>query len=253
MLEALVHPGSLFVTLTYNKESLPEGGTLVPRHLQLFLKRLRKKLSPRTIRYFGVGEYGDISQRPHYHLAIFGVTLADRIYIDESWDHGFTHAGELNFSSAAYVAGYVTKKLTARDAPGLNGRNPEFARMSLRPGVGAWAMKAVAEALQCKAGWDQITEDGDVPGALRHGSKVMPLGTYLRRKLREEMGFENVNGQKEAQLKASKRVLDLWTDYVSNPENTGLTIKEMVMEESRQKILQMETKAKIFSQSKGLI
>ena len=65
--------------------------------------------------------------------------------------------------------------------------------------------------------------------------------------------FENVNGQKEAQLKASKRVLDLWTDYVSNPENTGLTIKEMVMEESRQKILQMETKAKIFSQSKGLI
>ncbi|EBW8988162.1 hypothetical protein BXL21_24545 [Salmonella enterica subsp. enterica serovar Enteritidis] len=44
-----------FITLTYNDENLPEGGTLVRKHLTDFFKRLRKHFTGRTIRYFACG------------------------------------------------------------------------------------------------------------------------------------------------------------------------------------------------------
>ena len=70
MLENMCHGDSVFLTLTYEdlqlvynvKCRLPE---LVPRHLMLFMKRLREAVSPVKIRFYGVGEYGDISERPH--------------------------------------------------------------------------------------------------------------------------------------------------------------------------------------------
>lgn len=99
---------AIFVTLTYNNQSLPhawhvgynhlpddpddaylyedEGWiaaaagappTLSVRDTQLFLKRLRKKFKDRRLRYFLAGEYGPKTKRPHYHAIIFGLTLDD--------------------------------------------------------------------------------------------------------------------------------------------------------------------------------
>lgn len=99
---------AIFVTLTYNNQSLPrawhvgyntlpgdvdqsylyedEGwvaaaagapATLSVRDTQLFLKRLRKAFPERRIRYFLAGEYGPKTHRPHYHAIIFGLTLDD--------------------------------------------------------------------------------------------------------------------------------------------------------------------------------
>ena len=59
---------SMFVTLTYRRKFLPEGGSLSKRDLQLFLKRLRKKDESVKIRYYAVGEYGSQRKRAHYHL-----------------------------------------------------------------------------------------------------------------------------------------------------------------------------------------
>lgn len=194
ILESLKHQGSCFVTLTYSDEFLPEGGTLVPKDAQAFLKRLRKAVAPIKIRFYLVGEYGDKTFRPHYHLAIFG--LPDTAYqtIADAWSIngcpiGHVVVGTLTVESAGYIAGYVTKKMTKSDDPRLGGRHPEFARMSLRPGIGADAMDDVADVLYSKHGSRELAELGDVPGVLKHGGKSFPLGRYLKRKLREKMGI----------------------------------------------------------------
>lgn len=85
--------------------------------------------------------------------------------------------------SSQYIAGYVTKKMTMRQDVRLKGRHPEFARMSLRPGIGANAMWDVASVLM-----QYKLDNRDVPLALDHGGVALPLGRYLRRKLRVMVG-----------------------------------------------------------------
>lgn len=64
----------LFITLTYNDKYLPSCG-LVKRDLQLFFKRLRKRLDDNNIehnlRYLAVGEYGSKHGRAHYHIILW--------------------------------------------------------------------------------------------------------------------------------------------------------------------------------------
>lgn len=247
ILEALVHPGASFLTLTYEDANVPENSSLSPRDLQLFIKRLRHYTGA-YLRYFAVGEYGDLTQRPHYHLALFGIgpiESADPVH--KCWGLGHTHAGELTLQSAAYIAGYVTKKMTSKDDERLQGRYPEFARMSNRPGIGALAIGDLADALSNKHGWDEIGRTGDVPMALRHGPKLLPLGRYLRRKLREAMNFENVGQSEEGRLQQAQELLTLYEAHVANSEGPQQTIKEVLQEVNRQKILNMEKRAKIFA------
>lgn len=75
--EASLHAENSFLTLTYSPEFLPEGGTLVKRDLQLFMKRLRKTFPGKRIRYFACGEYGENFARPHYHVILFGFSPPD--------------------------------------------------------------------------------------------------------------------------------------------------------------------------------
>lgn len=96
---------------------------------------------------------------------------------------GDVDLGILEAHSAQYVAGYVTKKMTGKHDERLRGRYPEFARMSLRPGIGHGVLQQVADVLLTHG--YQIE---DVPVALSHGGKQQPLGRYLRRKLRVMMG-----------------------------------------------------------------
>lgn len=204
MLEAMLKPDNAFVTLTYSDEFLhwTDGGlpTLWPKDFQLFLKRLRKLLEPVKIRFFGCGEYGDASERPHYHLAVFGLPKCGRgntRFSDEgrccpscdavqaAWGKGRVFLGDLSVHSAQYVAGYVTKKMTDSDDDRLVGRHPEFSRMSLRPGIGHDFMDEVASSL---LSYDLDDSLPDVPSVLRHGMRQMPLGRYLRRRLRVLIG-----------------------------------------------------------------
>ena len=84
-LEASLHEHNSFVTLTYADQFLPEDGSVNPRHTQLWLKRLRKVLDPRKVRFFLCGEYGDQTFRPHYHACLFGVGLDDA-HLDRDWE-----------------------------------------------------------------------------------------------------------------------------------------------------------------------
>lgn len=209
LLEAMSWPHSLFVTLTYSDDHVPvlaDGQlTLYPDDLTKFWKRLRKRLGASRLRYFGCGEYGEESWRPHYHAVLFGLSALDcrkvgkhmvHPDVQAAWGHGYTSAGELTPQRAAYVAQYVTKKLTRFDdervQKKLKGRWPEFARASRRPGIGCGldgqALSAMAEALAQAA-----PEAEDVPFEV-----VMPDGRrfgmpqFLAAKLREELGMERL-------------------------------------------------------------
>lgn len=85
-----------WITLTYNHYNIHPDG-LNKRDLQLFLKRLRERLSRRfpdvRLRYVAVGEYGGNTARPHYHMQLFGMPLELKdardvlSIIEESWSH----------------------------------------------------------------------------------------------------------------------------------------------------------------------
>lgn len=154
--EARGHEENSWLTLTYDDDNLPYGGSLVKPHLQKFYKRLRKEIEPIKIRYFSAGEYGEDKGRPHYHICLFGFDFPDKhmyrvgdsgedLYtselLDRLWGKGRSEIGEVTFESAAYTARYCTKKITGDMAKDhytvilLDGRmveiEPEFAMMSL--------------------------------------------------------------------------------------------------------------------------
>lgn len=162
--ESKLHSESSFLTLTYSDEHLPVGSTLSKDDVQKFMKRLRKAIDPVPIRFFLVGEYGELNNRPHYHAIIFGFAfLGDRkpfkktktghqLYISETlnkaWGMGQTLIGNLSSESAGYTARYAMKKITGELSEThyerLNPETgeiyrvlPEFALMSRRPGIGS--------------------------------------------------------------------------------------------------------------------
>lgn len=168
MLECQYHQSSYFVTLTYDDKNVPvtyypdlDTGealpalTLVKSDLQLFMKRLRRRLEYHgrpPIRYYAVGEYGDQTHRPHYHLVIFGLQLDDlellkrsalgfpyyrSQLIEDCWPNGYSMVCQVSWETCAYVARYCTKKLSGDFAEFYQTFNilPEFALMSRKPGI----------------------------------------------------------------------------------------------------------------------
>jgi hypothetical protein len=133
---------SVFVTLTFDTPFLtlvpdaepPYYATISPRDITLFIKRLRKNLGGRKIKYYACGEYGSTTYRPHYHLIIFGVDFSDTPVIEKSWSQGFVKVEDVNIATVSYVSGYVQKKLYGSDSyPDLI--YPPFSRMSKNLGA----------------------------------------------------------------------------------------------------------------------
>lgn len=129
--EAQMHPENCFLTLTYRPEDLPDYGSLKKEHVQKFLKRLRKDLTPKKIRYYYCGEYGEKLSRPHYHLCLFNHEFPDKIrhrydqktgwqyisqHLTKLWPYGFHEIGTLNYASAGYAARYCLKKINGQRA-----------------------------------------------------------------------------------------------------------------------------------------
>lgn len=244
MLEACCHERASFLTLTYAKETLPNDGSLVPSDLQLWLKRFRKAAGP--VRYYAVGEYGDQSWRPHYHVALFGRGREASEIVRTTWGKGHTYTGDLTLASAQYVAGYVTKKMTGVGDERLGGKHPEFARMSLRPGIGFPSIRCIAEALQNKHGWEQIENTGDVPQVLRFEQRNLPLGRYMRTHLRAALGHRFVGEPVNVALEKTARLRALYQDYVDAEGSTSMEgFKEYKKEREKQKILNIERRARI--------
>ena len=76
--ESQLHAVNSYITLTYDDFHLPDNYGLEKDALQKFMKRYRKMFG-KGIRFFGCGEYGEETSRPHYHLIIFGYDLPGNI------------------------------------------------------------------------------------------------------------------------------------------------------------------------------
>lgn len=232
-LESLQHVHSTIITLTYELE--PQrvewrgeqyaAGSLCPDDLRRFLKRLRKVAAPQRLRFFACAEYGDQRLRPHYHVAVFGLALPpdhDRFaypchcatcsLVREAWKgpadedgrvRGFVLLDRLTWEAAAYVAGYVTKKVNGKHRPGP-GFYPEFARMSTHPGIGAGAALAIAASLADSVGQAYLQRAGDVPFSVHSRGKKLPLGRYLRNVVRRELGRDEKTPQAVLDQKAKE-------------------------------------------------
>lgn len=259
LLESVSHASSSFVTLTYQPDAVPKDGSLRPDHVQAWLKRLRKIISPQKIRYFVSGEYGDHSERPHYHAILFGYNgcLQGRTdhtvkrcctqceLIRTTWKLGGVDLGDVNEDTCSYVAGYVTKKMMSKDDPRLKGRHPEFARMSLRPGIGAAAISDVARALDNVHGRDEIARNFDVPATLKVGQKTLPIGRYLRRLLRIKTGLGNGDTPKAASRLQALQLRVLYEDRLKAKAYTSKSLGLVHVEDNAQKVLNLLAKVKI--------
>lgn len=196
MHEASEWDENCFVTLTYARDRLPAHGSLDHRDFQLFMKRVRKHYGRRNVRFYMCGEYGPETGRAHYHACLFNVSfLEDRLpagksaaghvfYSSESlsrlWSHGIATVQDLTAETASYCARYIMKKAlgeTAKTAYQIvteDGevvqRRPEYAAMSLKPGIGArWFAKYGKEVYPS----DFVVENGSKRQAPRYYDRLM--------------------------------------------------------------------------------
>lgn len=163
MHEAQLYDANVCATLTYDDEHLPSSLSLEYRDVQLFLKRLRKRVcgvskgpdGRKPVRFFVCGEYGGENGRPHYHAILFNCWFGDQQRVgryyrsdlcEDIWDRGRVVLDCVTPAVAAYVAGYVLHKaaradlldsVVDRSTGEVSDRCPEFVQMSRRPGIGA--------------------------------------------------------------------------------------------------------------------
>lgn len=189
------HDAAAWVTLTYDEDHVPRPRpgaieTLVKSDLSGYLKRLRARVYPRQVRFFGTGEYGGQTQRPHYHVIIYGLPQSER-HLEASWSFGYVRVDPVTPATIAYTAGYAQKKIAQAASfmlpqpivcpdPSEDVSDPEtgevigegiriwryqqpFRLASRRPGIGGSARRHVAS-------WRR--------SAIWHGKEV-PVPSYL--------------------------------------------------------------------------
>ena len=175
VLEAMQYEHNYFITLTYSPEEIPKkydnvnidfdtgefvgyftSNPLVPEHVTKFMKDLRRYFEYHydwhNIRFYAVGEYGEQSMRPHYHLILFNCPIPDLellgvsngqtfwksdILQEQIWKKGIVSIGTCTFESCAYVARYMLKKQKGLNSDYYSnlGLSPPFSRCSRMPGI----------------------------------------------------------------------------------------------------------------------
>lgn len=134
-LEAKKHKYYYFITLTYNEEALKTDRDF-KKDIQLFMKRIRKKLDLKDIKYFANFELGEHTKRPHWHMIMyFDKEFKDKLTwlkktgennyyssekIQEAWRNGYdvTCISHKPDGALKYVSSYVCKK--AGDKTGIH-------------------------------------------------------------------------------------------------------------------------------------
>lgn len=171
------HPeGScVFVTLTYDDKHVPltpdDQPTLEPRAAQLFVKRLRRDLPlVGEFRFFLCGEYGDRTERPHYHLAGFGLHLSPD-NLSSSKSRARCPNGRDNPTEGCLRPGHAGQGPIARRPTVLSSIDPRVDWLTERWGHG---FVTVSEMTPARASYiagycvKKLTKPDDVRLGLRH-------------------------------------------------------------------------------------
>lgn len=189
-MESVLHDEMCFLTITYDDDHVPLAlspidavplGNLRKKDLRDYFKRLRNE--GLRFRYYACGEYGEQTERPHYHAILFGVSPFDEEILKEKWPYGFVQVREFTHQRAGYVASYTSKKLPHRKKQ-HDGRDPEFSLMSRKPGIGFEFLELIAEEFAKLGG----RLDDDFIGTLFQGyfkasGKLWPLDAECKSRL----------------------------------------------------------------------
>lgn len=213
-----MHEQNCFITLTFSDEGLalrekeyinknlkrvkkdkkpldiPHHTSTFTQDFQLFMKRLRKSISPKKIKFYQCGEYGDKYDRPHYHAIIFGHDFEDKTESEKAhgnqlyeskvlqglWPYGSSAIGDVTFESAAYVARYIIKKINGTKAANhYNTISPDGETISRKPesttmsnGIGkSWFEKYQQEAYA----YDYVIINGHKSGVPKYYDQLLKL------------------------------------------------------------------------------
>lgn len=254
--EASLYENNCFLTLTYDDQHLPRYGSLDYSAPVAFMKALRQKFG-KDIRSFGCAEYGEKLSRPHYHICLFNFNFDDRklwkndeenrLYLSKDlqalWPQGHSTIGELTFESAAYVARYVTKKITGERAQN------HYERIDPRNGEVLTKLPERSIAVSRMPGLGKPWFDQNLNFLLHHdfvvcrGKKVRPPKYYdrlmeklhpeafakIKEKRREagEQASEILIAEDHAAMSAYNQRHDAWTHGVPTPEPRLYVMEEV--------------------------
>lgn len=255
------HESSVFVTLTYQDNYLPEGSTLVKRDLQDFFRKVRRR--GKKFKYYACGEYGrdDKTSRPHYHAIMFGENLRTQIKSEEyyysqkintieDWPQGNVVLGDVTHDSIRYTAQYIDKKFYG-DTEALEHhygkRIREFQLQS--QGLGLRYLQDNKERIQ---------RDGE----LSYKGKPCRLPRYYEKKLLAQMSIADREAyqktkRKKAQIKNSDLVLEVLGYGGTEYHNLDITEKEIMQrhlnEQGEATQAHLKAQAKLYSLQKEKI
>lgn len=179
-LESYYYSDNYFITLTYDNENLPYKQeleikernsddiityfnnselhpTLIPDHIKTFNNSLRKhfeRLGHKGIKVIYCGEYGEETERPHYHEILINCPINPQYFYDfhidnnfkahwktkeisDIWGKGMIDVAESEWSTIAYVARYCMKGITdlhTKEEYYNMAMYPEFMRSSINLG-----------------------------------------------------------------------------------------------------------------------
>lgn len=179
--ERELYPRSYFLTYTYSDENLVYTANGLPTlyypDLQKSFKRLRKATKGK-FSYYLVGEYGTLTERPHYHVLMFASDEITEEAIIKSWINpadsfinGHIEFGEVTQGSMRYCLNYFNKgrKIPVDDN---DDRLPEFSAMSKGIGLKYLDQKIVKYIL-----------DHPEKQTLMLAGQRMPIPRYYKKKI----------------------------------------------------------------------
>lgn len=199
-----------FITLTYDEKHKKD---LNKRDLQLFLKRFRN-FSGFELKYYINGEYGEATERPHYHaifflnekipdLVFYGNNLYTSELFAKSWKNGnVLISSDVNERSIKYTIGYTLKKLG------------ETKITLMSKGLGLKYLKDKKEDIKFSNGF-----------YLNNGFLVNPP-SYFIRKLKESSDpddiswLEEYENQPRSSVKLTKTLEEMLFELLNLKQNT---------------------------------
>lgn len=237
-LESLKYKENCFITLTYDELNVPKNSnginSLCKKDIQDFLKRLRyyvQKNEKKLIRFFGVGEYGDTTFRPHAHLGIYnfipkdlkfykksdtGIDMYNSPLLTKVWKRGFVVVQHMTYENSCYMARYTQKKAERLDYQYYDricdnlGVEREFKLTSRRPGI---ALDLDSDS------WQKIRRNFGVLVKTETGVKIKSVPQALRQRWRE---IDEIDYYQ----KADERTLNMRKQQIELLKQTNLTHKE---------------------------
>lgn len=262
VLESKSHARNLWLTLTYNHQTLPmslmhprlgrtfgseDFPTLWREDYQNFFKRLRSYDVP-DFKFFISGEYGEQYHRPHYHVCLFGLDNSFRNAILSAWSYRDNHYkqqpignvffGDLNWDTCQYTCGYTLKKMTSFDHEDLYGRYPEFGQ-----GSKGLALLAVEDIIK----YMDKHRLNQVPTVLYMNGKQIPVPRYMKAKL-----YAHYQVSKEEQQAQWQEDM-LLMRYRARNSKTAPSIERLYEEENRQSLLNQDARLKLFYEKEKLL